>query len=544
MGSPCRCAQAAADGLRSLGHEAVFADSEEIELRAHELARKCDLVIDHTDTYRGRGLFRPLVRLLLEARGARLVGSGAAACMLSDDKASAKARFAEQGIPVPPGIVVGHGEWDLPEWLRPPCVLKPAYEHMSRGLSLAQSEEGIREGVRRMLDRYRQPILVETYIAGREIALSMLDGPGGLEVLPPLEWRLGTSDRAMLTQACKMVEPGPEREDASPAALPAPWMDELKGLAIRAFRALGLRDYARFDIRLTESGNFFFLEANTTPSLEPLEAFPLSARWAGLDYPALIGRMISSALRRGALPDRRGDERLRVDLPTGPVFLRVPEGVHPPPPSSVELAERLDVKAGESVLELGCGSGLLAIAAAKMGAGRVVATDIDPQALDAAVFNARANGVEGRVEVRAGSWYEALGRDERFDVVIATPPQTPGPVPFGPRWGGPDGTRHLAAVVDGAPAFLKSGSGRLWLLAITLAHPDGLWRRLREAFSEVRLVAETERVFEASEYEAMDKGLFDYLLSLRSSGRSKFSDAGDGTFSFRNRFIRASGAVK
>ena len=98
-----------------------------------------DLVIDHTDTYKGRGLFRPLVRLLLEVHGARIVGSEAKSCFLADDKIAAKSRLAEAGIPVPPGIVINSKEWEMPPWLHPPLVLKPAFEHMSRGLRLAQT---------------------------------------------------------------------------------------------------------------------------------------------------------------------------------------------------------------------------------------------------------------------------------------------------------------------------------------------------------------------------------------------------------------------
>ncbi|RPJ05176.1 MAG: hypothetical protein EHM36_08720, partial [Deltaproteobacteria bacterium] len=134
VGSPCRCAEAVAGGLKALGHEYLLADSEEIEYRASEIAYHCDLVIDHTDTFWGRGLFRPLVRLLLETHGARIVGSDAAACLLADDKISTKARLSEQGIPTPPGIVIRSEAEELPPWLTPPLVLKPAFEHMSRGL--------------------------------------------------------------------------------------------------------------------------------------------------------------------------------------------------------------------------------------------------------------------------------------------------------------------------------------------------------------------------------------------------------------------------
>ena len=59
-----------------------------------------------------------------------------------------------------------------------------------------------------------------------------------------------------------------------------------------------LQDYARFDLRLSPEGNFYFLEANTTPSLETAEALALSARWAGLDYPDLIQTILTAVRRR------------------------------------------------------------------------------------------------------------------------------------------------------------------------------------------------------------------------------------------------------
>lgn len=458
-GSPCRCAEAVADGLRALGHEALFADSEEIGARAFELASSTDLVIDHTDTFRGRGLYRPLTRLLLEAQGARVVGSGSLALALADNKAATKARLAEAGIPTPPGVVISGKDDALPPWLTFPCVLKPASEHMSRGLHLARTGEEAREMLAGILERFGRPVVVETFIPGREIALSVLEGPDGPEVLPPLEWLIG--GRGIFTQAYKLTEPGPKRDDAVRADLSASRLTELRSLAGRAFQTLGLRDYARFDVRLSPGGSAFFLEANATPSLEPVEALALSAGWAGLSYAALVERMLSSALRRyGAMPVREVRE-VRVDLPGGALLLEIPPGVHPPPASSVLLAGLLDVGEKESVLELGCGSGMLSIAAAKLGAGRVVATDVDPGALAATLRNARKNGVSRIVEVRPGSWYEPLKDGERF--------------------------------------------------------------------------------FEAAEYEDIEKGLFDYLLGLRSEKRSEFADAGGGKFVFRNQVIRASG---
>jgi D-alanine-D-alanine ligase len=541
-GSPCRCAEAISEGLESLGHQFLIADSEEVELRASEIAHQCDLVIDHTDTFRGRGLFRPLVRLLLEDHGARIVGSESKACFLADDKVAAKARLAGAGIPTPVGIVATSESWKLPLWLRPPLVVKPAFEHMSRGLGLAETEVKARSKVSDLLERLGQPLLIEKFIPGRELAVSLLEGPDGLEVLPPLEWRVSQMQENILSEAFKLADPPGERKEAIRADLAPGPRKSLEALARHAFQVLGLRDYARFDVRLSPGGTFFFLEANTTPSLEPFEALSLSARWAGLDYPRLVERMLAAALKRWPSQLDRQDRRVRIELSTGPITLSIPGGVHFPPPSSIDLARLLDVRPGEEVLDLGCGSGLLSIAAVKLGASRVVATDLDPNALEAALSNARRNDVGDRIQVRGGSWYEALenGGSERFDVIIATPPQTPGPAPFGPRYGGPDGTNHLFSLIEGAPSFLKPG-GRLWLLAISLANPSGLWERLGKTFSSVSLVRETERPFTAEEYESMEKGLFDHFQTLRSRGCSDFKEVGSGGYAFRNLFIRVEG---
>ena len=205
IGSPCRCAESVSKGLETLGHEPVLADSEEIELRAAKLASDCDLVIDHTDTFRGRGFFRPLVRLILESRGARIVGSDARACFLADDKAAAKERMASSGINVPPGVVADSAHWKIPPWLKPPFVLKPVFEHMSRGLALAGTEEEAYAAAAGLLTRLRQPLLVEAYIPGRELAVSLLAGPTGPEVLPVLEWRVDPGGADMLTESFKLA---------------------------------------------------------------------------------------------------------------------------------------------------------------------------------------------------------------------------------------------------------------------------------------------------------------------------------------------------
>ena len=198
----------------------MLVDSEEIELRVSELAQECDLVIDHTDTFRGRGLYRFVVRRLLEARGVRVVGSDSNACFLADDKVAAKTCLSGAGIPTPPGVVVTSKTWRLPPWLKPPLVLKPAFEHMSRGVRLVNTDQEAYVVTEHLLESLEQPILLESYIPGRELAVSLLEGPMGLQVLPPLEWRLETTGPGFLTEGFKLEEPVCERRDVLRADLP------------------------------------------------------------------------------------------------------------------------------------------------------------------------------------------------------------------------------------------------------------------------------------------------------------------------------------
>lgn len=530
-----------------MGHEPVLADSEEIEARAFALSRECGLIIDHSDTFRGRGLFRGFVRKLLESAGGNIVGSSAEACFLADNKIAAKRRLSARGLPVPPGAAIFRPGEKIPKWLRPPLILKPAFEHMSRGVRTARTFAEAESGADEILAKLRQPVLVEKYIPGRELAVSVLEEAGGLRVLPILEWVVPGKRGGILSEAFKLTPPSPNRKDALPAELPAEKAAEIGGLSAAAFRALGLRDYARFDLRLSPGGHPFILEANITPSLEFQEALALSAKWAGLDYAGLLAAMIAAARNRLAGKNLSQKTEISIDLPAGPVALTVPAGLTVPAQSSVDLAGLLDIQAGERVLDLGCGSGLLSIAAAKAGASFVLATDLDPHCLETTLANARRNGIRDGLALSAGFWFEAVPREERkkgFAAIIATPPQTPGPRPFGPKYGGEDGTRHLLHIADEAPLYLHAGSGRLFLLAVSLANPGRVLKRLQERFREVRVIKETERFFTREEYEGYEEGLFAHLRRLKTSNRSEFRESGPGRYVFRNLCICARGPRK
>lgn len=230
-----------------------------------------------------------------------------------------------------------------------------------------------------------------------------------------------------------------------------------------------------------------------------------------------------------------------IELPVGPVSLIIPEGVHAPPASSVELARHMDVHPGENVLDLGCGGGLFSIAAAKARAAQVVATDIVPTAVESALKNALINNVPDTVSGRVGSWYEPLDSSfkKHFDMIIANPPQTPGLRPFGPHYGGRKGLDHLSIVIQHAPRYLRKNTGRLLLLLISLADVQTALHDLKQRFKKVSIIDKTNRFFTPHEYDRYDTGLFSYFLSLKEQGLSDFQESAAGTYVFQNIFVRA-----
>src|SRR5436190_16037704 len=135
--------------------------------------------------------------------------------------------------------------------------------------------------------------------------------------------------------------------------------------------------------------------------------------------------------------------------------LECPAGVQAPAAPSLELLKYLFSVRGKSVLDLGCGTGLFAVAAAKLGAAEVWATDVSPAAIDATRRNAERNGVD--VVAKAGDLFEPVA-ERTFDLIVTVPPQFPAPAGTrGPGFGGVDGLRYFESILREAPEHLERG---------------------------------------------------------------------------------------
>ncbi len=202
------------------------------------------------------------------------------------------------------------------------------------------------------------------------------------------------------------------------------------------------------------------------------------------------------------------------------IRLECPENVHVPGPASLDLARYLFSVKGKSVLDLCCGTGLFAIAAAKLGAREVWAADISPEAVECARRNAELNKVG--VTVKLGDLFEPVG-GRRFDVVITNPPQTPAPAEAkGPKFAGQDGLRHFETILQQAPGRLEDG-GQLLTFLLSIADTKKFEELLGRSF-RFRPLPKTRRDFTREEYDAYSPGLFDFLMHRRAGGLAEIEE--------------------
>ena len=180
---------------------------------------------------------------------------------------------------------------------------------------------------------------------------------------------------------------------------------------------------------------------------------------------------------------------------------------------------------GRTVWEVGCGTGVLSALAGKLGARRVLATDVDPAAVALARRTGERNGVA--IEAAVASLFDGSPWTEAVDVLIADLPQKPvggGSLPLG-QDGGPDGSRWLLPFLEGARLRMKPG-GRLYFFCHSLTHPQAL-QALHRLYRP-RLLSTMWRIFERDCYS----GVFSYLEKRRGEGLSRFWDLPDGRFAF------------
>jgi D-alanine-D-alanine ligase len=242
----------------------------------------------------GRGGEDGSMQGLLEVMGMPYTGSGVRASAIAMHKVTAKTLLAAHGIPVPSGTVVLVGRRrsaQLPARLTLPLVVKPASEGSTIGVTILRRASDWRAALRLAHEHDREAV-VEAYIPGRELTVSVLDGAA----LPTVEIQ---AQGGFYDYTAKYTK-GRTRY-LCPAPLSNEVSRRLRDLAVQAYQILGCDGAARVDFRMTPRGKPYVLEVNTIPGMTETSLLPMAAAQAGLDYDALTERILHSALRRAAM---------------------------------------------------------------------------------------------------------------------------------------------------------------------------------------------------------------------------------------------------
>ena len=246
---------------------------------------------------------------LMEWLGVHYTGCPSATLGLARDKPVSKRLFQAAGIPTAEFAEVTTDE--VPGWVHFPAVVKPAAEDASVGIdqgSVVNTPDELRARVRFVLGEYGPPAMVERYIPGREIQVSLIDlsGTGEPTVLPYAEiaFQPPSDGRRwpIYTYTAKWNEESDEYKQAPVVVgvqLPAEVNAAMTAAAVRAFHLLGARDYARVDARVTPAGEVFVLEMNPNPAISSV-MIDSGLPAVGTTYDQFIAAMVRNADARSA----------------------------------------------------------------------------------------------------------------------------------------------------------------------------------------------------------------------------------------------------
>ena len=292
------------EALARLGHEVFAIDADErLVPELIERAPEVAFIALH-----GREGEDGTVQGLLEALGIPYTGSSPAACMRATNKLLAKLLLQEAGIPTPPfralreqsikQLGAGAALEPIHAELGLPLVVKPAIGGSALGVKFARDEQQLPAALVGGFS-YDTTVLLERYIRGRDLAVSVLGGSSA-------------SERA---RALPVVEAVPREEEfydyesryeigmttfVCPAQLPAQASEHAQELALETYELLGCHGVARIDLLLDSEERLWVLEANVVPGMTETSLLPQAADAAGIDFDELVEEILQSAFSRAA----------------------------------------------------------------------------------------------------------------------------------------------------------------------------------------------------------------------------------------------------
>jgi len=244
-----------------------------------------------------------LVAEYLEQKGFTFTGASSVTIALAQDKNRIKQLLDEFGIPTPRWQI--YNDISTVRWDNFPAIVKLSREHCSEGIdrnAVCSTEAELNNRIRYVIERYQQSALVEDFIDGRELHVSLW-GNGHIDILPPAEMEFSMfedeHDR-ICTYESKFM-PESEQYQNIKTVLPAPLSQDeclkVEQVCKSAYLVAGCRDYARIDMRMRD-GVLYVIDVNPNPDVSPDTSTILAADFVGHTYGGFGDRIISLAAHR------------------------------------------------------------------------------------------------------------------------------------------------------------------------------------------------------------------------------------------------------
>lgn len=225
------------------------------------------------------------IQACFDLMGIRYTGTDYVSSALSMDKALSKDIFAVYNIPTPKGIRLKKQEND-PGTVPFPCVVKACCGGSSVGVCIVKDPAEY-VAAKEEAFKYDDEVIIEQYIKGREFTVGVIAGkPLPIVEIAPIS---GFYDYKNKYQAGSTIE-------TCPAEIPQNKTEEMQQIAVNVFKALRLKNYARMDFMMDESGSIYCLEANTLPGMTPTSLLPQEAAAIGMSFEDLCEALMKNSL--------------------------------------------------------------------------------------------------------------------------------------------------------------------------------------------------------------------------------------------------------
>lgn len=273
-------------------------------------AAEPEIVFNLAESFGGKSALESNVAALLNLLGLRYTGSSPAGLLLAGDKSLTKKVLSFHGIRTPEFATLFRGALDWAGDIAFPLIVKPPQEDASLGISSDSVVHDLRELFTRideMQSAFQQPVLVEQFVEGREFYVGVL-GNANARALPIMELdfsrfpagvpRIASWEAKWGDDGAGSGEQFAGTRSIFPVDVKPALAEHMQQVAVEAFNALRLRDYARIDLRLTDHDEIFVIEVNPNCYLERESEFARAAAAGGVEYDALIARIMELALAR------------------------------------------------------------------------------------------------------------------------------------------------------------------------------------------------------------------------------------------------------